>query len=217
MASETSCAYPTPSKDWRYTRGKPFIRTTLFHPNFPSCPKSMAPQKHKHSTTNLSFLLAATQLTAPLLSFPFSLYTCSRTTYLLDNIGKQIQFGNSVPFSKTKTRRTWLPNVQTKRLFSETLNDWVRLNMTTHVIRTVDKKGGLDRYLLETRPELLGEKGVELRGKIVEALQIKQAKKAFSRTSAQSSTLSPEASEAVKAVTAATESIKASSPTAIVL
>jgi len=89
--------------------------------------------------------------------------------------------------------------------------------MTTHVIRTVDKKGGLDRYLLETRPELLGEKGVELRGKIVEALKIKQAKKAFSRTSAQSSTLSPEASEAVKAVTAASESIKTSSPTAIVL
>ncbi|OAQ23474.1 hypothetical protein K457DRAFT_59455, partial [Linnemannia elongata AG-77] len=65
--------------------------------------------------------------------------------------GKQIQFGNNVPFSKTKTRRTWLPNVQTKRLFSETLNDWIRLNMTTSVIRTVDKKGGLDRYLLETR------------------------------------------------------------------
>ncbi|KAF8932941.1 hypothetical protein EDD21DRAFT_383146 [Dissophora ornata] len=94
--------------------------------------------------------------------------------------GKHIQFGNNVPFSKTKTRRTWLPNVQTKRLFSETLNDWIRLNMTTSVIRTVDKKGGLDRYLLETRPDLLGDKGVELRGKIVEALKVKQAKKAMS-------------------------------------
>jgi len=72
-----------------------------------------------------------------------------------------------------------LPNVQTKRLFSETLNDWIRLNMTTSVIRTVDKKGGLDRYLLETRPDLLGEKGVELRGKIVEVLKIKQAKKSL--------------------------------------
>ncbi|KAG0026625.1 39S ribosomal protein L24, mitochondrial [Podila clonocystis] len=95
--------------------------------------------------------------------------------------GKQIQFGNNVPFSKTKTRRTWLPNVQTKRLFSETLNDWIRLNMTTSVIRTVDKKGGLDRYLLETRPDLLGEKGMELRGKIVEVLKIKQAKKSLEK------------------------------------
>ncbi|KAF9088579.1 39S ribosomal protein L24, mitochondrial [Mortierella sp. GBA35] len=117
--------------------------------------------------------------------------------------GKQIQFGNNVPFSKTKTRRTWLPNVQTKRLFSETLNDWIRLNMTTSVIRTVDKKGGLDRYLLETRPDLLGEKGVELRGRIVEALKIKQAKKSmanFSQQQQRSTTLSTEAQEAVKAV-----------------
>ncbi|KAF9434962.1 39S ribosomal protein L24, mitochondrial [Entomortierella beljakovae] len=95
--------------------------------------------------------------------------------------GKQIQFGNNVPFSKTKTRRTWLPNVQTKRLFSETLNDWIRLNVTTSVIRTVDKKGGIDRYLLETHPDLLGAKGVELRGKIVEALQIKQAKRSIEK------------------------------------
>ncbi|KAF9585604.1 39S ribosomal protein L24, mitochondrial [Lunasporangiospora selenospora] len=93
--------------------------------------------------------------------------------------GKHIQFGNNIPFSKTKTRRTWLPNVQTKRLFSETLNDWIKLNMTTSVIRTVDKKGGLDRYLLETRPDLLGAKGVELRSKLVEALKTKQAKKAL--------------------------------------
>ncbi|KAG0254684.1 39S ribosomal protein L24, mitochondrial [Mortierella polycephala] len=93
--------------------------------------------------------------------------------------GKQIQFGNNVPFSKTKTRRTWLPNVQTKRLFSETLNNWIKLNMTTSVIRTVDKKGGLDRYLLETRPELLGAKGVELKGKIIEIIKAKQAKKAI--------------------------------------
>ncbi|KAG0377788.1 39S ribosomal protein L24, mitochondrial [Mortierella sp. AD032] len=118
--------------------------------------------------------------------------------------GKQIQFGNNVPFSKTKTRRTWLPNVQTKRLFSETLNNWIRLNMTTHVIRTVDKKGGLDRYLLETRDDLLGAKGIEMRGKIIEALKIKQAKKSMNNFSARERStvlLSTEANEAVKAAT----------------
>ncbi|ORZ27138.1 ribosomal L28 family-domain-containing protein [Lobosporangium transversale] len=118
--------------------------------------------------------------------------------------GKQIQFGNNVPHSKTKTRRTWLPNVQTKRLFSEVLNDWIKLNMTTSVIRTVDKKGGLDRYLLETRPDLLGAKGMELRGKVVEAMKAKQAKKALKnfaeRGQKNSTTLSTEAQEAVRAV-----------------
>ncbi|KAF9174289.1 39S ribosomal protein L24, mitochondrial [Mortierella sp. AD011] len=125
--------------------------------------------------------------------------------------GKQIQFGNNVPFSKTKTRRTWLPNVQTKRLFSETLNDWIRLNMTTSVIRTVDKKGGLDRYLLETRPDLLGAKGVELRGKIVEAMKAKQAKKAlknYTKTQQQNSStlLSSEAQAPAKSAATKTAS-----------
>lgn len=75
--------------------------------------------------------------------------------------------------------------------------------MTTSVIRTVDKKGGLDRYLLETRDDLLGAKGVELRGRIVEALKLKQAKRSMANYKEQqrSTTLSTEANEAVKAVT----------------
>ncbi|KAG9323697.1 hypothetical protein KVV02_008115 [Mortierella alpina] len=126
--------------------------------------------------------------------------------------------GHSLTGAMTKTRRTWLPNVQTKRLFSETLNDWIRLNMTTSVIRTVDKKGGLDRYLLETRPDLLGAKGVELRGKIVEALKAKQARKAMATFSQQqqinTTTLSSEASQAVKVATnPATPTINAASTT----
>ena len=35
--------------------------------------------------------------------------------------GKTKQYGNSVPNSKHKTRRTWLPNVHNKRLFSDAL------------------------------------------------------------------------------------------------
>ncbi|KAG0261797.1 hypothetical protein BGZ95_004152 [Linnemannia exigua] len=76
--------------------------------------------------------------------------------------------------------------------------------MTTSVIRTVDKKGGLDRYLLETRDDLLGAKGVELRGKVIEALKIKQAKRSMENFSARERStvlLSTEANEAVKAAT----------------
>ncbi|KAF9947022.1 39S ribosomal protein L24, mitochondrial [Modicella reniformis] len=132
--------------------------------------------------------------------------------------GKHIQFGNNVPFSKTKTRRTWLPNVQRKRLFSVTLNDWIRLNMTTSVIRTVDKKGGLDRYLLETRPDILGEKGQELRNKIVEALKIKQAKRSLSNDNnnnnnnnqlKMNNSLSPVAKDAIKTVASPSKSTSA--------
>ncbi len=53
--------------------------------------------------------------------------------------GKSKQYGNNVPFSKHKTRRTWLPNVQHKYLFSETLEQEVRLKITTRALKTIKK------------------------------------------------------------------------------
>ncbi|KAL1918395.1 mitochondrial 54S ribosomal protein bL28m [Calcarisporiella thermophila] len=81
--------------------------------------------------------------------------------------GKHIQFGNNNPFSKKKTRRNWLPNVQSKRIFSEALNSYVKLNVTTSILRTIDKKGGLDQYLLKTRDQnIFSKKGLQLKREI---------------------------------------------------
>ncbi|CAN0016354.1 unnamed protein product, partial [Choristocarpus tenellus] len=56
------------------------------------------------------------------------------------------EFGNRISFSNRKTRRTWKPNVQLKRLWSETLERWIKFHVTTHALRCVDHAGGLDRY-----------------------------------------------------------------------
>lgn len=53
--------------------------------------------------------------------------------------GKTKQYGNSVPFSKHKTRRTWLPNVQQKRLPSETTGEMIRVKVTTRALKTIKK------------------------------------------------------------------------------
>ncbi len=53
--------------------------------------------------------------------------------------GKTRQTGNSIPFSKHKTRRSWLPNVQQKRFFSDVLQDFVRVKVTTRAIKTIKK------------------------------------------------------------------------------
>ncbi|KAI7902596.1 uncharacterized protein BX663DRAFT_63433 [Cokeromyces recurvatus] len=83
--------------------------------------------------------------------------------------GKHIQFGNNNPFSKKKTRRNWLPNVQNKKLYSESLSKFIEVKVTTAVMRTIDKKGGLDKYLLETRDKnLFSEKALELKSKILQ-------------------------------------------------
>ena len=41
-----------------------------------------------------------------------------------------------------RTRRRWLPNVQSKRLYSEILDRLVSLKVTTHAMRCIDKAGG---------------------------------------------------------------------------
>lgn len=72
--------------------------------------------------------------------------------------------GNAVgeTFSN-KTRRTWLPNVQTKAVWSEALGKTLRLKVTAGALRTIDKVGGLDAYLFRMKPDRLGEKGLVLR------------------------------------------------------
>ncbi|CAA6670313.1 unnamed protein product [Spirodela intermedia] len=52
--------------------------------------------------------------------------------------------------SATTTRRTWKPNVQEKRLFSYALDRHIRVKVTTHALRCIDKAGGIDEYLLKT-------------------------------------------------------------------
>lgn len=62
--------------------------------------------------------------------------------------GKDIQFGHSISHSHTKTKRRWYPNVVNKRVFSQSLNDWVRFKMTTKAMKVIDDVGGIDNYLL---------------------------------------------------------------------
>ncbi|KAJ4958028.1 hypothetical protein NE237_025139 [Protea cynaroides] len=65
--------------------------------------------------------------------------------------GRHIQFGNQVSEDGgNKSRRNWKPNVQEKRLFSYILDRHIRVKVTTHAIRCIDKAGGIDEYLLKT-------------------------------------------------------------------
>ncbi|MBA0848261.1 hypothetical protein Goshw_030303 [Gossypium schwendimanii] len=49
-----------------------------------------------------------------------------------------------------RSRRSWKPNVQEKRLFSYILDRHIRVKVTTHALRCIDKAGGIDEYLLKT-------------------------------------------------------------------
>lgn len=58
--------------------------------------------------------------------------------------------GNNVSHAHNKTRRRFLPNVQQTSVMSDALGRLVRLKLSTRAIRTIEKAGGLDAYVLRT-------------------------------------------------------------------
>jgi large subunit ribosomal protein L28 len=69
--------------------------------------------------------------------------------------GKRPISGNSVSHSNRKTRRRFLPNIQTKRFFIPETGEWVTLKLATSEIRTINKLG------LYTYLKKLNKKGIE--------------------------------------------------------
>jgi len=61
--------------------------------------------------------------------------------------------GHNVSFSQKKTKRRFLPNLQSKRVYVPELDRTVRIRMTVRAMRTVDKIG-LMTYLRKQRLSL---------------------------------------------------------------
>ena len=55
--------------------------------------------------------------------------------------GKRPSTGNNVSFSQKKTKRRFIPNLQTKKIYVPELDRTVRIRMSTRAMRTVDKLG----------------------------------------------------------------------------
>lgn len=67
--------------------------------------------------------------------------------------GKKNQFGHNVSHANNKTKRIFRPNLQSVKLFSETLGRAVSMRVTAAGLRTLEHKGGLDAFLLDTKSE----------------------------------------------------------------
>ncbi|HXS38400.1 MAG TPA: 50S ribosomal protein L28 [Flavipsychrobacter sp.] len=55
--------------------------------------------------------------------------------------GRKPVTGNKVSFSNKKSKRRFLPNLQTKRFFLVEEDRWVTLKLTADSIRTINKRG----------------------------------------------------------------------------
>jgi large subunit ribosomal protein L28 len=63
--------------------------------------------------------------------------------------GKGVQVGHNVSHANNKTKRRFLPNLQTLSLLSDKVGR-VRLRLSAAGIRTIEHKGGIDAFLRNT-------------------------------------------------------------------
>ncbi len=80
--------------------------------------------------------------------------------------GKAVMTGNNVSHAMNHTRRRFLPNLQTTRLMSDILGEQVRMRVTTSALRTIEKKGGLDAFLLNTPNRKLPDEAKKLKRRV---------------------------------------------------
>lgn len=64
--------------------------------------------------------------------------------------GKGPMVGNNVSHANNKTKRRFLPNLQSRRFWVESENRFVRLRVSTAALRLIDKNG-IDAVLADLR------------------------------------------------------------------
>ena len=77
--------------------------------------------------------------------------------------------GNNVSHAHNKTRRRYLPNIQRASIFSEVLNRPIRLKVSASAIRTVERAGGLDKFLADAKEANLSANARRVRREILKA------------------------------------------------
>ncbi|HRQ04591.1 MULTISPECIES: 50S ribosomal protein L28 [Nitrosomonas] len=64
--------------------------------------------------------------------------------------GKRPMSGHHVSHANNKTKRRFLPNLQSRRFWLESENRWIRLRLSNAALRTIDKNG-IDAVLADMR------------------------------------------------------------------
>ena len=81
--------------------------------------------------------------------------------------GKKVMTGNNVSHAKNRTKRRFNPNLQKISFISEKLGRSFQLKVASSTIRTVEKKGGLDEFLINTPNSKLPQKAKKLKKTII--------------------------------------------------
>jgi large subunit ribosomal protein L28 len=89
--------------------------------------------------------------------------------------GKGLLVGHNVSHANNKTKRVYRPNLQTISLASEALGNTYKLKISMNALRSVDRSGGLDPFLMKSRDNVLSERALRLKRAIARKLAAKAA------------------------------------------
>ena len=84
--------------------------------------------------------------------------------------GKGTLVGNNVSHANNKTKRIYRPNLQLVSLASDALGQTYRLKISMNALRSVDRNGGLDNFILKSKDGVLSVKALRLKRAIAKKL-----------------------------------------------
>ena len=87
--------------------------------------------------------------------------------------GKGVRSGHLVSHANNKRKRVFRPNLQTVSLASDALGRAVSLRISMNALRSIDRLGGLDTFLLKARNEALSTRALRLKRQIAKK-QVKE-------------------------------------------
>jgi len=80
--------------------------------------------------------------------------------------GKGPMSGNNVSHANNKTKRRFLPNLNDVSLQSETLGRAIKLRISAAALRSVDHRGGLDKFLAKAKDSELSARALKVKKEI---------------------------------------------------
>jgi large subunit ribosomal protein L28 len=84
--------------------------------------------------------------------------------------GKGVLSGQNVSHANNRTKRVFRPNLQTVSLASESLGREVTLKVSMQALKTIDRKGGLDVFLLKAKDSVLSQRALRLKKQVAKRL-----------------------------------------------
>lgn len=80
--------------------------------------------------------------------------------------GVVVQYGNNVSHSQKKTRRRFEPNLRSVIYTSEVTGEKYKLKVVAKTMRTIEKLGGLDAFMLKAKSSSMSLRAKKLKREI---------------------------------------------------